>query len=420
MTIKQFAKSIGPGLMMAGAAIGVSHLVQSTRAGANFGWELLIVVLIANFFKYPFFEIGHRFTTATQKNLLEGYSEMPHSKTYLRLFFVLNVISAVIAIAAVTLVTALLVQDLFSGNISAGLISLGILLFCFLLITIGRYQLLDSLMKVMMVVLVLCVSTAFGYALMTYTPPVNPPVLEGLSWANLAFLIALMGWMPAPIEISVWQSLWIQSKAQNNGHTMSPAEGKWDFNFGYILTIVMAIVFLGLGATLMFGRGAEFSASSAGFAKQLLEMCTHGLGPAFKPVVTAAAIAAMFSTTLTLFDAYPRSLHACFELIRKEKTSKGNSHFNLKDKCIWLGTFGALAIFVIFALVGQLKTLVDLATTVAFLAAPFFAYLNYKLVFNDSFPKEHKPNQAFQWLAKFGLCFLTIFSAIYVYYIATK
>ena len=405
---------------MAGAAIGVSHLVQSARAGANFGWELLIVVLIANLFKYPFFEIGHRYATTTKENLLEGYAKMPRSKLYLRLFFVLNVISATIAIAAVTLVTALLAQDLLPGNLSAGLISAGILSFCFILITVGKYKLLDSLMKVMMAILVLCVGTAFVYAFMTYTPPDNLPVVNGLSWTNLAFLIALMGWMPAPIEISVWQSLWIQSKSQSSGHEMTPSEGKWDFNFGYILTIIMAIIFLGLGATLMFGRGAEFSASSAGFAKQLLEMCTHGLGPAFKPVVATAAIATMFSTTLTLFDAYPRSLHACFELMKNKTPSQESSHFSLKDKFIWLGSFGALALFVIFALVGQLKTLVDLATTVAFLAAPFFAFLNYKLVFNSDFPEAHKPGPMFKRLAQVGLCFLTGFSFLYLYFLATK
>lgn len=32
---------LGPGLLFAGAAIGVSHLVQSTRAGADFGWGLI-------------------------------------------------------------------------------------------------------------------------------------------------------------------------------------------------------------------------------------------------------------------------------------------------------------------------------------------------------------------------------------------
>ena len=44
-------KQLGPGLLFAGAAIGVSHLVQSTRAGADYGWGLLWVLIMANLFK---------------------------------------------------------------------------------------------------------------------------------------------------------------------------------------------------------------------------------------------------------------------------------------------------------------------------------------------------------------------------------
>ena len=50
----KWTKRLGPGLLFAGAAIGVSHLVQSTRAGADFGWGLLWALLLANIMKYPF------------------------------------------------------------------------------------------------------------------------------------------------------------------------------------------------------------------------------------------------------------------------------------------------------------------------------------------------------------------------------
>ena len=49
---------IGPGLLMAGAAVGVSHLVQSTRAGAQFGFQLLPLVLLANEIVGEFFMDG--------------------------------------------------------------------------------------------------------------------------------------------------------------------------------------------------------------------------------------------------------------------------------------------------------------------------------------------------------------------------
>ena len=42
-------KKLGPGLLFAGAAIGVSHLVQSTRAGADFGFGLIWALLMVTF-----------------------------------------------------------------------------------------------------------------------------------------------------------------------------------------------------------------------------------------------------------------------------------------------------------------------------------------------------------------------------------
>ena len=37
---------LGPGILFASTAIGVSHLVQSTRAGAQFGFTLIGFALI--------------------------------------------------------------------------------------------------------------------------------------------------------------------------------------------------------------------------------------------------------------------------------------------------------------------------------------------------------------------------------------
>ena len=47
--------ALGPGILMATAAIGGSHLVASTQAGALFGWQLFWLILAVNVLKYPFF-----------------------------------------------------------------------------------------------------------------------------------------------------------------------------------------------------------------------------------------------------------------------------------------------------------------------------------------------------------------------------
>ncbi|NIW45160.1 MAG: divalent metal cation transporter, partial [Gammaproteobacteria bacterium] len=66
----------GPGLILAAAAVGVSHLVQSTRAGADYGFTLVWAVILASLMKYPFLEFGPRFAAATEKSLIEGYDKL--------------------------------------------------------------------------------------------------------------------------------------------------------------------------------------------------------------------------------------------------------------------------------------------------------------------------------------------------------
>ncbi len=65
-------KSIGPGFLLAGAAIGVSHLVQATRAGADYGLILIWVLVLACVTKYPFLEFGPRFAAGTGRHLISG------------------------------------------------------------------------------------------------------------------------------------------------------------------------------------------------------------------------------------------------------------------------------------------------------------------------------------------------------------
>lgn len=67
--------AMGPGILMASAAVGGSHIIASTQSGAIYGWQLAIIILLANLFKYPFFRFGVQYTLASGKTLLEGYKE---------------------------------------------------------------------------------------------------------------------------------------------------------------------------------------------------------------------------------------------------------------------------------------------------------------------------------------------------------
>ena len=108
-------KALGPGILFAGAAIGVSHLVQSTRAGASYGFSLFLLVIVTNFLKYPFFEFANRYTAATGESVLKGYKDLGNFA--LISFLILSFISSFINISAIGLVTTGLAENLFHTGI---------------------------------------------------------------------------------------------------------------------------------------------------------------------------------------------------------------------------------------------------------------------------------------------------------------
>ncbi|HCP97445.1 MAG TPA: hypothetical protein DIT74_06985, partial [Pseudoalteromonas sp.] len=93
-TWKSRLGALGPGILMATAAIGGSHLVASTQAGALFGWQLFWLIVVVNVLKYPFFRFGMEYTLATKNSLVEGYKNQ--GPGYFYSFIALNIIAAVV------------------------------------------------------------------------------------------------------------------------------------------------------------------------------------------------------------------------------------------------------------------------------------------------------------------------------------
>ena len=105
-------KTLGPGILFASTAIGVSHLVQSTRAGAKYGFGLLIFIIIANLFKYPFFEFASRYSNVKKVSIIEGYKTL--SIWILWSYLIITILSMFFITSAVGAVTAGFLQNLFN------------------------------------------------------------------------------------------------------------------------------------------------------------------------------------------------------------------------------------------------------------------------------------------------------------------
>lgn len=405
---REILQVLGPGLLMAGAAIGVSHLVQATRAGADYGYQLLLIILLVNLFKYPFFEYGHRYTAATGKNLLEAYREM--GLFFLWAFILLNIVTAVVSIAGVTMITAGLAANLFGDFWSLAIWSAILIGISMVIVMLGHYRFLDKFMKLMMAVLFVATVIACAAALIK-GPQAAPDFIGATPWTmvGLGFVIALMGWMPAPIELSVWQSLWMQAKAKTLGRPITVRDALADFNIGYGLTVILAVMFLMMGALVLYGTGIEFAPGGVAFTAQLIEVYTTTLGQWAWPIITVAAFVTMFSTTLTIVDVYPRSLSEGTRLaLPIIKINPRPWHY------LWMVVIAVAAVMVISLFQSNWRAMLDLATTIAFLAAPVFAFLNYKAITSKAVPPEYRPGKAMRLLSLAGMIYFILFGLAYV------
>lgn len=405
MKIKQFLNSIGPGLLFAGAAIGVSHLVQSTRAGADFGFGLIWALILINVLKYPFFQFGARYANATGTSLLEGYAKI--HKGILVAYFFIYIASMFTIQAAVTIVTAGLAMNIFGLSTSPVIMTSIILLICFVILIIGRYKLLDNLMKIVVVLLTITTIGAVIVASCKNQHHLSFSQQFIFDTTELTFLIAFMGWMPAPLDVSIWQSLWSEAKQKEN--TTTPRNLKttlFDFNVGYITTLVLGVCFLSMGALVMFQSGNTFSKGALGFSKQLIHMYTDNLGSWSFVFIAFAAFTTMFSTTLTALDASPRAMQKTTDLLLK-KSIKNNYMY-------WLITLVLGSIAIISFFTEHMLDLIKIATVLSFVTAPFFAIINYLLVTDNDFPKEYQPKIMTKILSWIGIVFLTAFSIWYI------
>lgn len=420
---KSFWKALGPGLLFAGAAVGVSHLVQSTRAGAEFGLGLIGVVLFANFFKYPGFQFGPRYAAATGTSLLEGYRRQ--GMWALLLFALLTVATMFTVQAAVTAMTAALfcavagLSEPIAGISPVVLVSAALTALCAGLMLVGHYKWLDKIIKV--VVAVLTVTTLVAtLAVVPKLPWASFGLWPGgdilLTAATALALCGLIGWMPSAYDISVWHSLWTLARRRETGHAPSVRNALVDFDVGYVGTTVLGLMFVFMGAGVMYQSGEKFAPAPAAFAAQVIRLYTSNLGAWIGPVVAISAFTVMFSTTLTVVDGFPRAIATLAARF------KGPEQPGVPDavsrKVYWAAivvlALGALAVIEFFG--KSIPVMADTATSLSLLTAAPLAWLNHRAMNGPEVPPQARPGQAMQAWSWLGIAVSVLLAGYYVWF----
>ena len=394
-------RALGPGILMASAAVGGSHLIASTQSGAIYGWQLAIIIILANLFKYPFFRFGAQYTLDTGNTLLEGYRQK--GPFYLWIFAILNVFATIINTAAVGLLCAVILSFVLPFAVPVPILSTIVLLFSLSLLLLGKYRVLDGVSKLIMISLTIATVTAVIVA-MTRGAVAPPDYISATPWnlGALAFIVALMGWMPAPIEISAINSMWVVAKRRLT--KVSYHDGLFDFNVGYIGTAILALVFLALGALVQYGSGVEVEKVGGRYIAQLINMYAVTIGEWSRLLIAFIAFACMFGTTITVIDGYSRTNVEALRLIfKKQETRQG-----YLNRAMLFSTVSGLVVLFFFN--NALAPMLQFAMIASFVSTPIFATLNLLLVMKG----EHKISGGLYWLSIIGLIYLTAFALLFI------
>ncbi|MCY7172095.1 Mn2+ and Fe2+ transporters of the NRAMP family [Streptococcus gallolyticus] len=396
-------KALGPGILMASAAVGGSHIVSSTQAGAIYGWQLALVILLINIFKYPFFRFGSQYTMENDKSLIEGYAEK--GKGWLAIFFVLNIFSAIVNTAGVGILCAAILYNIFPNGFGLSISQLTtiIIVIIWAMLLIGGYKFLDSLAKWVMTALTIATVVAVVIALLKhreYAPDFEAPTPWRM--AALPFIVSLMGWMPCPIEISAINSMWSVEKRKQV--KMSEADAIFDFNTGYIGTAILALIFCALGALIQFGSGEEVQSASAAYIAQFVNMYASVLGEWSRFLITLIAFLCIFGTVLTVIDGYSRANNEALRLLLDRREASQKALYG------WMTLTAVIGLVIVYLFAGNVATMLRFAMIASFITTPFFAYLNYSLVNN----KEHQVKPWLKGLSIVGLVYLFGFALFFI------
>ncbi len=399
--------SLGPGILFAAAAIGVSHLVQSTRAGAEYGLALIPLLLLACAAKYPSLLFGLLYPASTGKSLLENYRDQ--GWWAFAAYALVALYSMWFILAAVAVTTAGLWQALFGqpGDIvAATALVIGLAL---IVLLSGQLSGLEHLSKIMLGLLAILLPAATVLVLPAVDFSASAWVVANWDIAAFFFVIALSGWMPIPSDAAVVSSAWAASREHHGRPRPSPAAAALDFNVGFLLSVAFALCFVLLGAGMLYGSGQPLPAAAGPFAGQVIQLFTSQFGEGSYYLIAVIAFITMFSTLLTVLDGQMRIVAYAVKTFRPSVTPSGTLYKT------GLLIYAAGGVTVVAFFMQSFTTFISFVTSLGFLIAPVIVVLNHRAMFNADVPPAQQPSRTMYWWSVIGGAMLIGCSAAYFY-----
>jgi len=402
----------GPGMMLAAASVGVSHLVFSTQAGANYGLSLIWFVALIVLLKYPAFRFAVTYSGATGVSLVEGYSRI--SKVALAWLLVGFFVDMFIATSAVAMLTAGLFINIFGLDFAAPQVAVGLTVVTALVLANGHYSKAENIVKVLVLAFSVLTVGAMLFALPLLGSEGRPIAAELTANRALGvFLIAIAGWMPIPTNAAVLVAEWVKEKRASTEGRFGAREALFDFHISYGLALLIAVCFIVMGTATLFETGRVVPQAPPQFAAELFGVFTRLIGDFMYPVIVSAALAVMWSTQVALMDAMPRVMDRLLSVITKRPPDAPSRY--TRFLIIQVAGVSAIVLFML----KSFSAFLVFATSMGFIAAPAIAWYNCRAVTSNDVDPEHQPPRGLVVWNYVAVAVMAAFAIAFIYTLVT-
>ena len=407
--ILRFAKTLGPGLIWAMLAIGQTHVVLATQAGAKFGFSLLWVIVVAHILTYPVFDYGPRYAVATGESLIDAYTRLKRFRIFMIFFFGLLLMTVPFLIMSSLLsVTASVLHAAWSGIPFAGWCVI-ITVFTGALALAGRYKGLEIVCIAMSGVLLIATVAAFFLRLPNPSDLVRGAVTPVIPTASIVTLVALMR-MPTDAATSIMHSVWAVKKRDEwiggEGLQAGLKRSLLDLRIGFVFSLLIAVIFLSLAAVVLNPLGIDLEGVE--LAKKLSRIYTDSLGQWTFPIFIGVMFMALWGSYYANADGVPRMVEQLWLSTRKKPAESGAPVLRIAYMVVVM-----LGGMILAILAKDPLFLLLLAIPAGFIAYPMIYILNIYAV-TKMIDKEFRPSRLNLTVAWLGVVYASVGSVMFL------
>ncbi|MCP5046512.1 MAG: divalent metal cation transporter [bacterium] len=298
-------KHLGPGIVVAATGIGAGDMIAAAFAGAKYGTVIIWAAIMGAILKYFLNEGIARWQLATGTTVPEGWRNKFHpalSWYFLVYLFLWSFIVAGALIAACGLAAHALVPSL-PVELWGVIHSLAALL----LVYVGRYKLLEIVMKgfIALMFLVVCVSAALSQ------PDWGSILSPGLPKGSVPFILGVIGGVGGSVTLLSY-GYWVREKKWSGKEFARKT--KIDLIAAYILTGLFGVAIMIIAAGV---KPEVFNGSKMviGLADRLGMV----VGPVGRGIFLVGFWGAVFSSLLGVWQGVPYLFADSVKAVKKMK-----------------------------------------------------------------------------------------------------